>query len=221
MKHFVKANGEVVGAGDALMAGAILRETINDSMKAPAIRYDIQCVGPSSADREEYLYTLSMAENARKIGRVDVADKLAAYAKTLVKEQWREVFENLVTTGGKTDIVDKYLKGSAYTAAWFLGLKGTGTAAVGDTLASHAGWTEATPYSGNRLSITWGTTTSGSNTASAASYTINATATVAGAFVSSVNTGTSGILYSAGDFAASRSVASGDTLNVTPTLSVA
>jgi hypothetical protein len=51
-------------------------------------------------------------------------------------------------------------------------------------------------------------------------YTINASATVAGAFVSSVNTGTSGILYSAGDFAASRTVASGDTLNVTLTVSI-
>lgn len=134
--------------------------------------------------------------------------------------KWEDGFHNLVTTGGKTDIVDKYLKGSSYTAAWYLGLCGAGTKAAGDTLASHAGWTEATPYAGNRPAITWGTTSSGSNTATAVSITINATATVAGAFVSSVNTGTSGILYSAGDFAASRSVASGDTLNVTPTISV-
>jgi hypothetical protein len=134
--------------------------------------------------------------------------------------KWSEEFHNLVTTAGKTDIVDKYLKGSAYTAAWYLGLKGTGSAAVGDTLASHAGWSEVTPYAGNRPAITWGTTSSGSNTATAVSISINATQTVAGAFVSSVNTGTSGTLYSAGDFAASRSVASGDTLNVTPTLSV-
>jgi hypothetical protein len=87
-------------------------------------------------------------------------------------------------------------------------------------LASHAGWSEVTPYSGNRPAITFGTTTAGSNTASAVSYTINATATVAGAFLSSVNTGTSGKLYSAGDLAASRGVASGDTLNITPTVSV-
>lgn len=136
------------------------------------------------------------------------------------KLKWREEVKNLVTTGGKTDIVDKYLKGSAYTAAWFLGLKGTGTAAVGDTLASHAGWSEVTPYSGNRPAITWGTTSSGSNTATAVSISINATQTVAGAFVASVNTGTSGVLYNATDFAASRSVASGDTMNITPTISV-
>lgn len=136
------------------------------------------------------------------------------------KEKWRERVHNLVTTAGKTDIVDKYLKGSAYTAAWYLILCGTGTIAAGDTLASHAGWTEQTPYSGNRPAITWGTTSSGSNTASAVSISINATATVAGAGICSVNTGTSGTLYSASDFSASRSVASGDTLNVTPTISV-
>jgi hypothetical protein len=134
--------------------------------------------------------------------------------------KWSENFSNLVTTVGKNDLLDKYFKGSAYTAAWFLGLKGTGTAAAGDTAASHAGWAEVNPYAGNRPTITFGTSASGSNTATAVAYTINATATVAGAFVQSANTGTTGILYSAGDFSASRSVVSGDTLNVTLTVSV-
>jgi hypothetical protein len=135
------------------------------------------------------------------------------------KEKWSEEFHNLITTQGKNDIIDKYFKGSAYTAAWYLGLKGTGSAANTDTLASHAGWSEVTPYSGNRPSITFGTTASGSNTASVVSISINATATVAGAFVASVNTGTSGKLYSVADFAVSRGVADGDTLEITPTVS--
>lgn len=135
-------------------------------------------------------------------------------------EKWRESIRNLVTTAGKTDLVDKYFKGSAYTAAWYLGLKGTGTAVVGDTLASHAGWAEVNPYSGNRPAITFGTSSAGSNTATGVAFAINATATVAGAFIASVNTGTSGLLYSAGDFATARGVASGDTLTVTPTVSV-
>ena len=136
------------------------------------------------------------------------------------KLKWVETVKNLVTTAGKTDIVDKYLKGSSYTAAWYLILKGAGTIAAGDTLASHAGWSEVTPYSGNRPAITWGTTSGGANTATAVSISINATSTVAGAGLSSVNSGTSGVLYSMSDFAASRSVVSGDTLNVTPTISV-
>lgn len=134
--------------------------------------------------------------------------------------KWEETIRNLVTTEGKNDIIDKYFKGSSYTAAWYLGLKGTGSAAAGDTLASHAGWSEVTPYSGNRPAITWGTTSSGSNEATEVSISITGTATVAGAFIASVNSGTSGVLYSASDFSASRSVASGDTLGVTPTVSV-
>lgn len=133
--------------------------------------------------------------------------------------KWTETIHNLVTTGGKNDLLDKYFKGSSYTAAWKLGLKGTGTAVAGDTLASHASWSEVTPYAGSRPAITFGTSSAGSNTATAVSYTINASATVAGAFVTDQASGTTGILYSAGDFAASRSVVSGDTLNVTLTVS--
>lgn len=132
--------------------------------------------------------------------------------------KWTEQYENLVTTVGKNDLLDKYFKGSAYTAAWYLGLKGAGSAAAGDTLASHAGWAEVNPYTGNRPAITFGTTSGGSNTATAVSYSITSSATVAGAFVASVNTGTAGTLYSAGDFSASRAVVSGDTLNVTLTV---
>ena len=134
--------------------------------------------------------------------------------------KWTESFRNLVTTEGKNDLLDKYFKGSSYTAAWYLGLKGTGSAAAGDTLASHGGWSEVTPYSGNRPAITFGTSSAGSNTATAVSYSCTGSATVAGAFVSSVNTGTSGKLYSAGDFASSRAVVNGDTLNVTLTVSM-
>lgn len=136
-------------------------------------------------------------------------------------EKWREIAHNTVVTAGKTDIIDKYFKGSAYTAAWKLGLKGAGSIVVGDTLSSHAGWSEVTPYSGNRPSITFGTTSGGSNTATAVSYSITGTSTVAGAFVTDQASGTAGVLYSATDFAASRSVASGDTLNVTLTVTAA
>ena len=35
---------------------------------------------------------------------------------------WFNTVQNLVTTGGKTDALDKYLAGSVYTAAWYPGL---------------------------------------------------------------------------------------------------
>ena len=134
--------------------------------------------------------------------------------------KWRETVRNTVVTVGKTDIIDKYFKGSGYTAAWYMGLKGTGTISSGDVLSSHAGWSEITPYAGNRPAITWGTTSSGSNTATAVSYTITSSATVAGAFICTVTSSNAGTLYSASDFASSRTVASSDTVNVTPTVSV-
>ena len=61
--------------------------------------------------------------------------------------RWADGFPNLVVTTGKNDLLNKYFLGSAYTAAFYVGLKGTGTIAAGDTMASHAGWSEITGYS--------------------------------------------------------------------------
>jgi hypothetical protein len=99
-----------------------------------------------------------------------------------------------------------------------------------DTAASHPGFTEIVPYSNaTRPAVTFGTATTAdpsiiTNSASPAAFTINATATVGGAFLISDSTksGTAGVLFSASDFAApgDRTVASGDTLNVTYTFSL-
>ncbi len=141
--------------------------------------------------------------------------------------KWAEDIMNTVMTAGVTDLVDKYFKGSAYTAAWYAGLidnsSFTGITAT-NTMASHSGWLESTAYSSaNRPTVSFGTAASGSiaNSASPASFDINATATINGAFVANNNTkgGSAGTLYSAGSFASTRSVSSGDTLNVTITLS--
>ncbi len=135
--------------------------------------------------------------------------------------KWTDAASNLVTTEGKNDILTKYFKGSSYTASWFMLLKGTGTPAAGDTLASHSTWAELTPYSGNRPAITFGTASGGSLSATAVSFSITGTATVSGFGVASVATGTSGILYNAVNFTGGdRAVQNGDTLNVTPTLTM-
>lgn len=141
--------------------------------------------------------------------------------------KWIDTIENLVVTVGKNDLLDKYFAGSAYTAAWYMGLvdgASTPTYAAGDTLASHAGWTESTDYSGsNRATVAWNAASAGSKASTATSFSINATATIAGALltVTQVRATTTGVLYSAGSFSGgNRSVASGDTLNVTYTASV-
>lgn len=142
------------------------------------------------------------------------------------KLKWEETTENTTVNVGLDEILDKFWKGSAYTAAHYVGLKGSGTIAAGDTMSSHAGWSEDQNYSeANRQTLTLGTVSSQSvdNSASKASFSMNATATIAGAFVTTNNTkgGTTGVLIGAADFAASKSVVNGDTLNVTVTLTAA
>jgi len=149
--------------------------------------------------------------------------------------KWEIDADNLVVNTGLQDMNAKYFTGSAYTAVWYLGLI-TGpasgiTIAAGNTMASHAGWSEATGYSNaTRPACTFGTPTTANpsvatNSASAATFNMNATATIAGAFLTTDNTkgGTTGTLYSAAAFSApgDRSVVSGDTLTVIYTLSLA
>jgi hypothetical protein len=146
--------------------------------------------------------------------------------------KWEESSLNLVVNTGLQDMNNKYFKGIGYSAAWYLGLitgPGSGTTiAASDTLASHVGWTEFTNYAGTRPAITFGTPTTAdpsviSNSASPSSFSISgAGGTVAGAFVSTAASGTSGILFSASDFQSpgDRVVVSGDTLNVTYTFSL-
>lgn len=148
--------------------------------------------------------------------------------------KWKAECPNLVVNGGLQDMNNKYFLGSAYTATWYIGLYGSGASnspAAGDTMSSHIGWTEVVPYSqATRPACTFGTPTTANpsvatNSASPAVYSINATSTVGGAFLVSDNTksGSTGTLYSASDFTSpgDRSVVSGDTLNVTYTLSLA
>lgn len=146
------------------------------------------------------------------------------------KEKWRDTIKNLVTTVGKNDLLDKYLKGSAYTQTIRMGLKGTGSAAAGDTQASHAGWSEvglanAPTYSGNRQSVTMGSASSGSSVSPTQAFSMTGGGTVAGCFInnggSATIDNTTGILFSAGDFSGgSKTVTSGDTINVVYTLGV-
>lgn len=132
-----------------------------------------------------------------------------------------------------------YMAGSALTSVtqittWYIGLYGAGasnTPAAGDTMASHAGWTEVVPYSNaTRVAATFVTATTANpsvvtNAASPATFNINATSTVGGAFLTSgsAKSGTTGTLFSAADFAApgDRSVVSGDIISVTYTFSLA
>jgi len=184
---------EFSSAKDQVSATLVTRPDLGETVGAGGV-YTVECVGPD--------------------GQV----------------KWADSFHNLVMNGGLANMNGAYLAGSAQSTTWYLGLvtgPGSGTTfAAGDTLASHAGWTESTSYTGNRKSVTFGSATTANpsvitNSASPSSFAMNATATIAGAFLCNVATGTSGVLFSAGDFTGGdKSVASGDTLNVTYTFSL-
>jgi hypothetical protein len=151
--------------------------------------------------------------------------------------KWEEQFPNLVVAVGKQLMLDTLLKGSSYTVVGpYLGLiSGTGnTFAAADTMSSHAGWSEFTPYtvggSAVRGTAVFASATSSGLTpsnvttsaASAITYTITGGGgvvggcfLVTGAGASSTISNTSGTLYSAGAFGTAKTTTAGDTVNVT------
>jgi hypothetical protein len=189
----------------------------NDKVKSKDVASSSLIAGGSAAD----------SASAKGVYKIQCHDKDGNL-------KWEDEAPNLVVNVGLQDMNAKYFTGSAYTAAWYIGLYGSGATnspAAGDTMSSHAGWTEVTAYSqATRPACTFGTPTTANpsvatNSASPASFSINGTTTVGGAFLTSNNTkgGTTGTVYSAADFSApgDRSVVSGDTLSVTYTLSLA
>ncbi len=147
--------------------------------------------------------------------------------------KWRESFPNTVVTVGKNYLLDNGMAGSAYTAAFYLGLiSSTSYSAISasDTMSSHAGWLEAgaanTPaYSqSTRPAAAWAAASGGSKALSAAlSYSITSAGTIKGAFMTTNSTkdGTTGTLFSAGLFTGGdKTVANGDTVNVSYSLSL-
>lgn len=184
-------------AADSVMAGMITQRSGTDAVAAGGV-FTVTCVGADGV------------------------------------QKWSDTFHNLVVNQGLQDMNSQYFKGVGYTASWYLGLvtgPGAGnTYAATDTLASNPGWNELAPgtaYTGNRVAVTFGVATTAdpsviSNSASPSSFAMLVNGTVvAGALLASVNSGTSGILFSVGNFTGGdKTVDNGDTLNVTYTFSL-
>jgi hypothetical protein len=131
---------------------------------------------------------------------------------------------NQITTVGLNKLLDVMFHNDTQVATWYIGLVDSSpTYAAGDTMASHAGWTEYTEYSEtNRQTWTEDAAAAGSITNSTTvDFSMNATGTVAGMFLVSDSTksGTAGMLWSGLNFSGgNQSVSNGDTLKVTYTL---
>lgn len=149
-------------------------------------------------------------------------------------EHWRDgeqigkyLIPNDITNEGKNLIFDTMFNGATQilNASWFIGLislVGYSGIAAGDTMASHAGWTEFTGYSqANR--VLWGPSAAASQSITnptAATFDLTATGTVKGIFVCSNNTkgGTTGKLWSGALFLQDVPVVSGDQFKISYTV---
>jgi hypothetical protein len=154
-------------------------------------------------------------------------------------EKWSDTFENLTTNVGRANLMNSYF-GNTGGGAIVMGLggangSGTFTPAYADTQSSHAGWFEvgganAPTYSGTRKTPSFSASTTANpsvlSTSAAVVFSMTGSGTVYGAFInvggSTAIDNTTGTLFSIGAFTAgSKTVTSGDTINVTYTLSAA
>lgn len=201
--------------------------------------YTVDCVGPKESERSAYVLVRDQIERLKAYGAERVTE-LAAAVQTLaafvLEPKFSTEAPNLVTTVGGNLILDTLLAGSSYSVTgpyMFLINTNASAAAIGDTMASHAGWlevggTNAPAYTGARKTVAFSAASSKSKTSSAASSfaitsagTVGGCGLVLGSGASSTVDNTGGVLYSAGAFTGgSKIVDNGDTLNVTYTASV-
>lgn len=135
-------------------------------------------------------------------------------------------FPNGIVDVGLNHILATQFNAGTPVTTWYVALinnAGFSALAAADTMASHAGWAETSAYTeGTRVEWTEGTPAARSITnGTALDFSINATVTVYGVFVTSVNTkgGSTGTLWATAAFSSPVSATNGDTLKVTYTVS--
>lgn len=133
---------------------------------------------------------------------------------------------NGIVDVGLNKILEDMFNGGTQSTTWYIGLVNNASFSAfanADTMASHAGWIEATAYTQTaRPEWTAGTAASRSITnASTVDFSINATITLKGIFIvnNSTKSGTTGTLWSTAAFASNVSAVNGDTLKITYTVS--
>lgn len=141
-------------------------------------------------------------------------------------DSWSE--SNLITNEGLDSILNVSLRAATQITAWYIGIFEANYTPVATVTAATitAASTESTAYAeATRPVFTSPLSTARSltNTASKATFTINATKTVYGAFLvsSSAKSGTTGVLMAASKNAVARAVVSGDILTVDYTVNIA
>lgn len=141
--------------------------------------------------------------------------------------KWVEEARNLVVNAGIYNLMDTGVLTGTQVTEWYVApVNASPSPAAADTMGSHGGWTEFTGYS-QTTRQTWISARSTnviSNASNLASFAITTTGTLGGAFVvdSSTKGGGTGTLFCcAANSGSNRSVASGDTVTIRYSFSVA
>jgi hypothetical protein len=135
-------------------------------------------------------------------------------------------FNNGIVDVGLNHILECEFNGGTQVSTWYLGLinnSGFSALANADTMASHGGWTETADYDeATRPEWTAGTAASRAITnSSTVDFTMNATVTVRGVFVTTNNTksGSTGTLWATANFGSPIALLDNDVLRVTYSIS--
>lgn len=159
--------------------------------------------------------------------RLAKSERFRALTRPFFKAEQRESIHNLMPTEGLNHMLSTQFAGGSQVATWYVGLfEGNYTPLAADTMATFpASATESSAYDESvRQTWTESTPASGAttNSASKAEFTMSATKTIYGAFISSssVKAGTTGVLASAAKFSASKLVDDGDILRVTASITL-
>lgn len=132
---------------------------------------------------------------------------------------------NGIVDEGLNHILETEFNGGTPITTWYIGLvdnSGFTAFANADTMSSHSGWSESAAYSeATRPEWTAGTAAARAITnATTVDFSINASVTLKGIFITSNNTksGTTGVLWSTAAFASNVTANNGDTLKITYTV---
>jgi hypothetical protein len=130
---------------------------------------------------------------------------------------------NGIVDVGMDFLLDCMFNSGTQSATWYIALidnSGYTGVADSDTLASHAGWTEFTDYSGGRK--TWGVGSPSGRAitnGSTVDFTITGAGAVRGIFATDQASGASPILWATALFSSAITVAGSDVLKITYTVS--
>lgn len=223
-KGLSEATRERAGGRDAINAMLATRVNAGELIVSRGL-FDVQGIDVlpevrgNVADLRHYLEMRALRDITRDDGRHHEYLRTLERMRPFEHEIFHKRFCNKTMTLGLDEINNKFWAGSSYTAALYMGLKGTGTPAAGDTSSSHSSWTEDQNYSqSTRPAPSFSASSAGVKATSAAVvFTMNGVTDIYGAFISTLSTkgGTTGILVTAGDFTEGhQAVTATSTLNV-------